>query len=367
MLTRAFLVVATLCTAASAQTEAQLVAQLDHPSFELREQATAALAAEPTPGLLERLETLMNADDATPEQRLRLRDAAQRVFDQRERGGLGVRFPQVDRDGPVRIEVTVEGFPAFGLLQPEDRVAEIDGRVVRDSAHMRWLILSKDPGEVLKMVVLRAGRAGQAERINVDVPLGRYNDLRNPRSPAPSDLYAAYEIRLERRGVVYNPAFRERTIGNGLTPMDWLATEGVWPELIDGDALLSGANTDRVVGADSTTVAAVGGQPRAIDGIDAMRAASIRYRERQINRQIGQLDRAPWEQTVGIVRQTSRQIIEIDRLVKRGLNRTGRAGSPDGLLRERATLVETLSNSIPTIRALSRMTEAELKGDAGTP
>ncbi|MEM7756148.1 MAG: PDZ domain-containing protein [Planctomycetota bacterium] len=352
--------------ASAADLDPGLLADLDAADLATRERATATLGAETTVAQLNRIQEALAEPDLSPEQRLRLRHAAQLVFDTLERPGLGVSFARVEANGPVEIAGTVENFPAHAVLQRGDRVIAIDGQVLESTSHMRWMILSHAPGDILEMDLIRTRNPADdnedveadavqgpiEERLSVAVPLGRYGDLANGQQVARTDLRAALDIRLLGAGVVDHPAAGNRAVGTSITPKQWLTIEGLWPDFEDA-ALFASVDGERPVPANAARTAAVGGQPFAIDAETALLASDVPHRERLDNRRLAARDSlGPWENPVTLVRINARQIIDIDRRLHHGVGRVRRPVSLDGLRRERHQLTQGLVHAARAIDML---------------
>jgi len=323
-----------------------LLQQLDHPDLAQREAATSALAAGASRETMTAIEDAIARPGLTPEQRLRLREAARRIFNARERGGLGVSFSRVRLNSGVEISDTIQGFPARELLRPGDIVTAIDGVRVADSSHMRYMILAKEPGEILEMVVLRTGPDGNAGRLVVPVPLGRYSDLNNAARVDAESLRAAHELRLARRGIAVEPG---QTIGSGLDPIAWLRTEGIWTDN-PADPTPADANLDHQVGIDFSRVVTTGGRPAAVNPRNAFRAADVNYREGLINSARTRTFTGDVVfSTVLDIRAGALRLLEIDRRIRAGVGRNNRPASVEGLRNERKHIAQRQAGSLAAL------------------
>ena len=332
----------------------RLVAELDHEALATRERASAEIVSRADPGTLALVENQLLRRDLSPEQRVRLRDIAQRLFNATERGGMGVSFDGNPNTSPVQIGATIRGFPAADVLRARDRIVSIDGEPLLSTVHMRWIILSKGPGETLDLEVIRAGENNRDQKIRVAVPLGRYSDLDNAAPLDPGDLRAAFDVRLARRGINADPARGSAPLGRDIDPIAWLDAEGFWPDFDNDQTLFPKADYTRRTGIDGTFLIDVGGQPRAIDDTDALRAADVNHRERPSNRRLAGFDgRSPWEQAVALVRVGARRVIEIEQRIHEGIGRNGRPGSLDGLRRERDQIIDGLQDAARHVETLN--------------
>ncbi len=326
------------------------VERLDHPDLAERERATALLAEGATLDWLRALEDQMRRDDLTPEQRIRLRAAAQRVFDTRPRAGLGVSFAPGPEEGPVAIGQVIMGFPAAPLLRAGDIITEVDGRALRGTAHMQWIILSHEPGDTMPVVLRRPGVNGELSTLELEVPLGNFADLDNTRQLATAALRGAYDIRLDREGVAWDPADHAAVAGDELDPLDWLKAEGLWVEPHgEGereDERFPEVDLTRPAGRDTSRFIAFGGQPMAATGDEPFRAADPNWRERAVNRRLA--SREPMtelEQLMAYYRISALRIVELDRRLLPGREPEGRIRSLDGFEREREQSLPRLAEA----------------------
>lgn len=201
----------------------RLLGELESDDLTTRELATRRLMT--LGGLtLGEVEGRLRDPDLGPESRRRLEQVAGELFREHPKGGLGVSFSRTSPVGGVRIETTVdpEHFPAAAILAPGDFVTHIDGQRVRSDDHLRWVILSHEPGDVLHALVQRGGRA-----LELDLPLGDFEDLGNPALLDAVLLQQALRVRLDRQGEL--PA--GEPIGSGLDAEDWAGAAGEVHEL----------------------------------------------------------------------------------------------------------------------------------------
>ena len=208
------------------------VARLDDESFAVRERASAALVAEPTL-TIEEIGTRLGAPGLSAEQRLRLERAGLERFAKMPRAGLGVRFAAGNGFDGVPLSSVLENFPASAVLRAGDVVLSIDGQPVTDTAGMGALILSRQPGESLRMEIERTpppdeapGGAAAVERLFLDVPLGRYEDLASGVVLTPDRVAAAYRQYRLRRGAEATAGHADSEVGGALAPIEWLRVEG---------------------------------------------------------------------------------------------------------------------------------------------
>ena len=218
--------VALLIGRAVASIPPDLIAALDAPSLEQRDRATAQLLGDDSISQAD-IERALAEDRLSWEQRLRLTGLGLALFAREPRAGLGVQFG-TPVEGGAPLNAVIAGFPAAAVLRPGDIVRSIDGQPVINTAHMGAIILSHDPGDSLELVIdrptgppPRPGQQPPTQRLTLNVPLGRFEDLNNG-LPSPDRLWAAYRQRLARTGADRPPPM----IGTGLSPLAWLHAEG---------------------------------------------------------------------------------------------------------------------------------------------
>lgn len=123
---------------------------------------------------LKDLEKILAERQLSTEQRARLMDIAQLKFVTSPRAAMGIGF-FTEVDNRVILERTMERFPAFSILQPGDMIVSVNGIALKGPLSRRTIqsqIISRDPGDALHLVIRRG-----AEKLEVDVPLGSYENL----------------------------------------------------------------------------------------------------------------------------------------------------------------------------------------------
>lgn len=145
-------------TATIAIIPAELLAQLDSPDVRSRERATAEVAGGAY--TLAAIETALARTDLSLEQRSRLRTAARPVFERSPRAAIGIRFTGDRESTAVSPE---EGFDAFNVLKDGDLIRAINGRRVSGQTDVRLSILSRDPGELITLEIVRNGEPRQVQ------------------------------------------------------------------------------------------------------------------------------------------------------------------------------------------------------------
>lgn len=143
---------------------------------------------------LKDIEAAARSLDLSAEQRSRLLQAAYRRFCSEPRAGMGVMGDQFGSERGVLLQSLVPGFPAAEVLRPGDRLLAVDGRTINDLMMMRPVVVARDPGDEVSVVLVRAGTT-----MTVRLRLGRFGDLnQRDRSSITSDLLdEAWAIRAE--------------------------------------------------------------------------------------------------------------------------------------------------------------------------
>ena len=282
MSTRTLLIAAgslALCglTRAWADTPAEvnkLVDALRADSVAQREVASTALADRPDLELVQ-LGDILRRNDLTPEQRLRLENIARDKFVRSPRGALGVQFAELAAE--ASIAATFEKFPSSKVLKPGDVITAIEGVAMvspdgYQRPNCRPFIIASDPGESIRVTVRRDGQV-----LELDCPLGRFNDLNNPGRWAgvsafqPGDIEAAWAIRAARLTGKAAP----EPVASGVLPGEWTPR---------GRALVEREAEQRDMSVKGAPVVA-GGQPRQVLRPDEL--TGISEKDFQIKRMEG--------------------------------------------------------------------------------
>lgn len=284
-----------------------VIADLGAPEFEVRERASAELRDRGA--TLEELEGLLvggGGDKLSPEQRARVSEVAREVFSQSPRAAMGVSFGLLRGfeapASPLTISNVFEQFPSSRVLKAGDDLVAVAGVSVRGLTAtgglgmdcVRPYIICHDPGDVVKMTVIRGG-----EEVTLDVPLGRFSNLPvaggNMEQLASADLAAAWKLRLgSRAGALANvlqapvlPALEDRLAGAIDRELNSRAQEG---EGLAAGIVSGGDNRDNDTSGliDPTRQAkyAVTGDPRF-----------AREQVRRLNTQLVRIDEQIMEQT----------------------------------------------------------------------
>ena len=197
------------------------VEQLGVDDWLMRDLATLELG-ELDPGIsLETLEGYLRHEDLSYEQRARLRLACLRRFALRPKGALGVAFGTI-RVGAIEVEPIPpdERFPASALLRAGDQVAMVDDRIIDGSFSLRVEILSRDPGQMLPVTIIR-----NDEVMRLDLPLGSYDNLNSAVRLDSSLLSNSLHRRWDRLGISTEI---QHSVGDTISINDW--QDAAFPE-----------------------------------------------------------------------------------------------------------------------------------------
>lgn len=192
----------------------QLIDQLGAHAWIDRDIATLELASYAAELTLDDLEHALQDQTLSNEQRSRLVHACLERFKALPKGGLGVAFGTV-RVGAVEVQPIENNpeFPASAMLIPGDAIAKVDGELLSSSSDLRAHILSRLPGEIIPVTIIR-----NKAIINLDLPLGSYSKLAGPAQLDDALAMRALELRWARKGIVIS---HPDEIGNAIDQERW--------------------------------------------------------------------------------------------------------------------------------------------------
>ncbi|MCX5691626.1 MAG: PDZ domain-containing protein [Planctomycetota bacterium] len=154
---------------------AALIRELDAPTPVQRATASERAQADPefTLSLLEEALTMARATPLSPEQIMRLEQAARQRFLTEPRAAMGVQFSQLENitEG-VEISAPLPGFDSMRALQPGDIIHQVDSIVIHRQDQMRAAIVSYSPGDDVSLSISRQG-----EKMQVKIKMGSFADL----------------------------------------------------------------------------------------------------------------------------------------------------------------------------------------------
>lgn len=160
---------------------APLIDQLGNADLRVRDQASAQILEDPRV-TLQVIERTMK-DSSRPlslEQRTRLLVVARERFLKGDRAALGFQFGGQLKDRVV-VGQTYPKFPSYKVLEVGDMIVGVEGVDISSPtgrAALQAIIISRDPGDTLALTVRRG-----AEKLDLNVPLGRFGDLEQPGMP----------------------------------------------------------------------------------------------------------------------------------------------------------------------------------------
>ncbi|MDX2114930.1 MAG: PDZ domain-containing protein [Planctomycetota bacterium] len=287
-----------------------LLPRLDAGTWAEREQASDALlslvrgAGIPPAEMREAVVEALRTGELSLEQRVRLMSALRRAFALSPRGALGVRFSDNPAAGGVAVMQVVAGFPArdLNLLRDGDFVTHADGISLSQGLNLemdangqlgrslfRRIIISHDPGEEILLRVVRRlvqpdqalpappegelqppgtelvtmGPGKNAEILDIRVPLGSFESLRET-MPIPGAEYEdAWRLRMHRLGIPLIEAQRVHE-SESLDASDWTAN---MRPLRNIPPLASGSR----LSGDAVEMLAIGGAIARNDGFGRVR------------------------------------------------------------------------------------------------
>lgn len=213
-------VVTTHACAQPSQRGRALVDQLKSEHWLDRDQAMRELTAFNDEFSLDDLEFFLADQTLSLEQRARLMQACLQRFREHPKGGLGVAFGATSV-GSIEV-VPIENnpnFPASKMLLLGDAIASVDGVMMKSSYDLRAQIVSREPGEMLPVTVIRAGKL-----IEMNLPLGSFTKLTGTARLDQPLAKRALELRWARKGILIE---HPDTIGLAITLEQW--TDAVFP------------------------------------------------------------------------------------------------------------------------------------------
>ncbi len=197
------------------ETFEHLLEQLDDPSYEARQEASARLSDRAFS--IEQIKQRLRRD-LSPEQRHRLLAVySQRVLNS-PRGALGIQMPAAQRAAPgqpVEVIVTnlLPGLPAERVLKRGDRIDRIDGVPLLDSNDLITQIQNRRPGDEVVLTVRRLRRDDEGIPV-VDEALQQvYEELTVRVALCSADLLDQFQASSPRRPNIVQQA-RQKQIAD---------------------------------------------------------------------------------------------------------------------------------------------------------
>lgn len=170
-----------------------LLADLDSEDFAIRQGAFESMRDNGRI-TLRSIERALRRPGLSEEVRGRLSAAGVTRFATAPRGAIGFAFGMLLPDR-ITVGELFDNFPAAKVLEVGDLIVAADGFNLEGPSGrflLQCLIVSHDPGEVMRMTVRRGAR-----KLDLDVPLGSFNSL--PQAFLPSNRYPlAWRLRVAR-------------------------------------------------------------------------------------------------------------------------------------------------------------------------
>lgn len=230
---------------------------------------------------LSMLDSLLMRGALSEEQRQRLVAAGRDLFRQSPRAAMGVTFNQFE--GPHAIIVnTQQGFDSARVLKPGDEIHTFDGLPVDGRDELRVHIVSHDPGDLVKLGIVRAGQP-----MRVELRLGDYRELGAPAAIDPQTMKDAWELRVERTSLASTAA----------PVLDLPLTEDGWIAMRDA----ASTTLDESSAVNPSVVA--GGKPRGAEAASMSEFPSGAQRT-PFRRAVPQSGMADMERTAAALRAT---------------------------------------------------------------
>ncbi|MBC7834166.1 MAG: hypothetical protein H7Y88_03580 [Phycisphaerales bacterium] len=196
------------------------LAALDSPVLSERDRAMQQLAGH-ADATLPALEQVLHDPSISAEQRARMSRVALSRFAISPRAAMGFSFGGV-LPNRVSVAATFANFDSHKKLRTGDMMVEADGHsLVGPTAQrlLRAIIQSHDPGDMIHLVVRRG-----AERLKIDVRLGRYDQLPRQNGLSPEgisdEIVRAWRVRCARLA----PA-KAAIVDPGVTADQWRGVE----------------------------------------------------------------------------------------------------------------------------------------------
>ncbi len=203
-----------------AATLEQLIADLASQDFHARELATVRIRDDKAIRLAD-IERILSTAQLPLEAHSRLLTIARDRFISSPRAAMGVQFDLMTLRDRIVIEDTFPPFACHKLLEPGDIVIEADGIPLTGSAGrplIQGMIISRDPGDTMKLVVRRG-----KEKLTFDVKLGDFRELRN-NTLDEARLYRAWRT-------------RSRTYTRAEMPIKTPVHPDAWPDALEASRM----------------------------------------------------------------------------------------------------------------------------------
>ena len=187
-----------------------LVNQLEHPSFEVREQASRTLI-ESAPDKMQLYAILVQDGSLSAEQRYRILHALRESLVRTPRGALGISMQPMPMNelGQIEIRVTdlLPGLPAERVLKVGDRIIQVDDRPLTAFDDLQFRVQSKKPGETVSLTVRRAQLNAEGQEVLDDNNAPAVQTIRIELELGSAELLRSFNAQLNvmNQGVVQPP------------------------------------------------------------------------------------------------------------------------------------------------------------------
>jgi hypothetical protein len=144
--------------------------KLDAIKFEVREEAQREFEGEAIP--VRELYSLLWRNTLSAEQRVRLVSAAQLRILGAPRAIIGIHMApdSATTPGAVIADVSV-GVPAHEVLRRNDRIVQVEDSPIERRDDVVSVVSTREPGDTLRVVVVRSTENAREERVEVSVKL----------------------------------------------------------------------------------------------------------------------------------------------------------------------------------------------------
>ena len=164
---------------------AKLVAMLDHAMFGAREKAMQRLLGGPVDR--SQICKMLAGSELSSEQRHRLLTLLRYDLLNAPRGAIGIVIDRRKLPNNIIIEQLIENLPAIEVLEPGDRITQLDGKPAPDWVFFRRSIEARKPGDIVSITIERLlddarddADTAQLQTLNFELALGSSDLLRDP-------------------------------------------------------------------------------------------------------------------------------------------------------------------------------------------
>lgn len=164
---------------------AKLVAMLDHAMFGAREKAMQRLLGGPVDR--SQICKMLAGSELSSEQRHRLLTLLRYDLLNAPRGAIGIVIDRRKLPNNIIIEQLIEHLPAIEVLEPGDRITQLDGKPAPDWVFFRRSIEARKPGDIVSITIERLlddarddADTVQLQTLNFELALGSSDLLRDP-------------------------------------------------------------------------------------------------------------------------------------------------------------------------------------------